>query len=205
MKNSLFFRNERENKIQAAFWKTFNRENGKVFQFGMKGSTTDMKLPGLTYWKIDIKKILWEKDFKTYFAFRSFVYEDWKAEALEYIKANNLNEKKDLREMERIILEFGFWNYIREKRAMSYLKNEGYKVYETNAFIDTVYKADLIAIDKETSKKIFIQVKPTWYSFKAKDREHLTNSAKTHKAFAWLMIPEPNTKAFKWKIFNIEY
>lgn len=128
-----------------------------------------MKLPGLTYWKIDIKKILWDKDFKNYYQFRTYVYEEWKKEALAYLQANKLDESK-LREMEKIILEFGFWNYIREKRALNFLKNEGYKVYETNAFIDTVYKADLIAIDKETSRKIFIQVKPTRKSFKKEER-----------------------------------
>ncbi|VEU64423.1 hypothetical protein [Mycoplasmopsis cynos] len=159
---------------------------------------THLKLPALNQLGLNIKKICWKYNSTNYKQFRALIINDFNIKIDLWMQKNNidLNLKK---EYEQVLLYWTFINYKKEKQLTETLLNNGFNwAQPTNAFVDTVYKIDLLA--KKDNIVYAIQVKPSKTNTNNFNYKTFLNACNKLNLVPLLAFKEHN----KWTMINFK-
>ncbi|MHA3786070.1 hypothetical protein [Mycoplasma sp. Z244C] len=153
-----------------------------------------LKLPNFGELGMDIKKILWETDPKTYNEFISYNLIEFDDKITKYLKKRKISVLKKY-DYQQILLYMNFVNYKKEKQLLEALNKQGWNLFPTSTFDDMKYKIDLQGKHKN-GNKVYIQVKPKEEDLSNHDLNILLNKAKKDNATPYIAFKKNNI----WKV-----
>lgn len=118
-----------------------------------------LKVPTYKDLNINIKKILWTKNYKSFTEFQKAYSGVFCAKLGHYLSKHKANTKTNFLNLYQIIFYQGFINYNREKELLDLLTYKDYIVKVSGILIDAIIGVDLIATRDNIT--YLIQVKPS--------------------------------------------
>ncbi|MGY6172661.1 hypothetical protein ACW95P_04925 [Candidatus Mycoplasma pogonae] len=115
----------------------------------------EMKLPTRSELGIDIKKLLWDNEPKSFSEWKAIAERTFVIKLKIYLKKTN--QLSFFSSIYQIIFYYGFINFRKELMLKKFLESKNYKVYVSSVDFDAIWQVDLIV--KKDNQKFYIQLK----------------------------------------------